>query len=150
MAKRKIYLWCIRTETEGVLYVDGWSSSDAPGTIPYEIEEDHPFFRSPGKYRLDNDELIYDNSRWEKDLEEEKKRQEAEKRRQEILKNIEKIFKEKDDETAGLKEKVEMLSKMNEDYIVLISELLSELGKNPLDDPPANDGGGEVPIEEEA
>ncbi|AII28074.1 hypothetical protein LD13_gp173 [Bacillus phage Bobb] len=150
MAKKTIYLWCIRTEVEGELYVDGWSSSDGPGLIPYELDEDDPFFISPGKYKLINDRLVYDNSRWEKEEEESKKRQEEERRRQEILKNIENIIKEKDDEIAELKGTVDMLSKMNEDYAVMISELLSELSRNPLDDPPADDGGGEVPVEEEA
>lgn len=150
MAKKTIYLSVVRTEIEGVLLVDGWSSSDGPNYIPYTLEEDHPFFKSPGKYTLVNDELVYDNSRWEKEEEESKKRQEEEKRRQEILKNIESILKEKNDEIAGLEEKVDMLSKMNEDHMVMISELLSELGRNPLDDPPADDGGGEVPVEEEA
>ncbi|WNO29830.1 hypothetical protein [Bacillus phage SDFMU_Pbc] len=150
MAKRTIYLWCIRTEVEGVLYVDGWSSTYSPNTIPYEIEEDHPFFKSPGKYKLDNDVLVYDNSRWEKEEEEDKKRQEEEKRRQEILKNIESILKGKDGEVAELKGTVDMLLKMNEDQAVMIYSLLSELGRNPLDDPPADDGDGEVPVEEEA
>lgn len=150
VAKRTIYLWCIRTEIEGELYVDGWSSTDGQGLIPFEIEEDHPFFKTPGKYKLINDELVYDNSRWEKDEEENKKRQEEERKRQEILKNIESILKGKDDEITELIEKVDMLSKMNEDHMVMISELLSELGRNPLDDPPADDGDGEVPVEEEA
>lgn len=150
MAKKIIYLWCIRTEVEGELYVDGWSSSDGPNTIPYEIEEDHPFFKTPGKYKLINDELVYDNSRWEKEEQDSKQRQEEERRRQEILKNIESILKEKDDEIAELKGTIDMLSKMNEDYAVMISELLSELNRNPLDDPPAEDDGGDVPVEEEA
>lgn len=147
---RKFYLSVVRTEQEGVLLVDGWSSSGAPNLIEYELEEDHHFFMNYGNYLLINDKLVYDPTILEKRREEEKKRQEEEDKRKTILNNIENILKQKDDEIEELKGKVDMLTQMNEDYIVLISTLLSELGRNPLDDPPAEDDGGEVPVEEEA
>lgn len=41
--------------------VEGWGSTYSPGTVPFEVTNDHPFFTQPGVYKYVDGELIRDH-----------------------------------------------------------------------------------------
>lgn len=128
----KIYI-SLKDVDENVRRVDGWSISDFEGSFEIDLYNSHPFFDNYLEWVVINDVLLKDGSYYKACQEKQEKIEESNRVKQEIFDNIDTILKDNEKTIGDLQVDLNQSMKMSEDLLLLVFDLMSQLGINPLD-----------------